>query len=591
MGESLVNRVGSNLGSKFYFTNDSWLRECIEYYTSENRDASLSAVEAFVISQWLLSDLREINNEKGCLPCGITQQAVTVLPGRYILQVDKMYDISQSKYSQLQKIRNVSEVNIKATAVETPAWEPKGKRMMQMFLNDGVQDLIAIEYKLIKTLKDTLLPGFKVMIIGPVTCRKGVMLLEEKNFKELGGEVDSILKMNALENVLARAVGMEENENPYDDEHRQPNSGETEIEFPEDEFDVNFDEISQIEQLSMESRESPVNPETVSNRGKIIGNNMPRRVENPNTNSGNTEMLRSIVDNQPSPASERHKNNQDDFKIASRSQLKPLIADPNNFQLSDNDFPLDEPFDLADFEDELDEDVLKGNKQVDNGVGNDSLKNIDLPKLPSGTSMAAITMKSPTLTTGKRSADSLSPVRSSPKIACRQTTPNVSKTNRKITEYTEKIAPKENLPDKICDFICDVMREPVKDIPIFKTVRGKVMQLGNLSKKDNNWNLKATITDNTASLEIIFASQVLEDLIGFTVPEFLEKRKLRKTNPEVDEYLRKCFRTAEKKVQLMDALMELEFSNNNKHPRVVSTQELTDEKKRLMEKRVQMMTV
>lgn len=64
-----------------------------------------------------------------------------------------MCDISQSKYSQLQKIRNVSEINVKATAIETPAWEPKGKRMIQMWLTDGIQEFTAIEYKPIKKLK------------------------------------------------------------------------------------------------------------------------------------------------------------------------------------------------------------------------------------------------------------------------------------------------------------------------------------------------------------------------------------------------------------------------------------------------------
>lgn len=54
--------------------------------------------------------------------------------------------------------------------------------------------------------QDTLLPGFKVMIIGPVTCRKGVIMLKEENYREIGGEVESLLKVNALENVLARSL-------------------------------------------------------------------------------------------------------------------------------------------------------------------------------------------------------------------------------------------------------------------------------------------------------------------------------------------------------------------------------------------------
>lgn len=41
----------------------------------------------FVEGQWQLSDLREVNNENGCLPRNLIQQVHTVLTGTYILQV------------------------------------------------------------------------------------------------------------------------------------------------------------------------------------------------------------------------------------------------------------------------------------------------------------------------------------------------------------------------------------------------------------------------------------------------------------------------------------------------------------------------
>lgn len=44
------------------------------------------------------------------------------------------------------------------------------------------------------------------MIIGPVDCRRGVILLEDGKYEEVGGEVESLLTPNALENVLARAL-------------------------------------------------------------------------------------------------------------------------------------------------------------------------------------------------------------------------------------------------------------------------------------------------------------------------------------------------------------------------------------------------
>lgn len=42
------------------------------------------------------------------------------------------------------------------------------------------------------------------MIIGPVTCRRGIIMLEEKHISGLGGEIEDLLISNSLENVLAR---------------------------------------------------------------------------------------------------------------------------------------------------------------------------------------------------------------------------------------------------------------------------------------------------------------------------------------------------------------------------------------------------
>jgi hypothetical protein len=44
------------------------------------------------------------------------------------------------------------------------------------------------------------------MIKGPVVCRRGVILLEESNISEVGGEVEDLLINNAIENVFARAL-------------------------------------------------------------------------------------------------------------------------------------------------------------------------------------------------------------------------------------------------------------------------------------------------------------------------------------------------------------------------------------------------
>jgi len=66
-----------------------------------------------------------------------------------------MYDIASSKYKQLCEIRKISSENLEVTEKEKSEkteWEPKAKRMMQLCLTDGVQDVIAIEYTPVKRI-------------------------------------------------------------------------------------------------------------------------------------------------------------------------------------------------------------------------------------------------------------------------------------------------------------------------------------------------------------------------------------------------------------------------------------------------------
>lgn len=62
-----------------------------------------------------------------------------------------MYDIASSKYKQLCQIRKINNDNLEVTENEKPnEWEPKGRRMIQWSLTDGVQDITAIEYMPLK---------------------------------------------------------------------------------------------------------------------------------------------------------------------------------------------------------------------------------------------------------------------------------------------------------------------------------------------------------------------------------------------------------------------------------------------------------
>lgn len=73
-----------------------------------------------------------------------------------------MYDIASSKYKQLCEIRKVSNENLEMTEKEQSEkteWEPKARRMMQLCLTDGVQDVTAIEYT-----------PFKRIMVWRVSC-------------------------------------------------------------------------------------------------------------------------------------------------------------------------------------------------------------------------------------------------------------------------------------------------------------------------------------------------------------------------------------------------------------------------------------
>nr|CAD7578417.1 unnamed protein product [Timema californicum] len=151
----------------------------------------------------------------GCLPSNLASQIKVTLTGKYSLQVESVVDIAHPSYGQLLKLRQVSTENVDVTETKAQSWEPKSGRVLQLSLCDGLQEIRGMEYRPINKLNTPLLPGCKVLVIGPLDCRRGVLLLQEHNLQLLGGEVDSLLVPNALENILARKLNLEENEHPY----------------------------------------------------------------------------------------------------------------------------------------------------------------------------------------------------------------------------------------------------------------------------------------------------------------------------------------------------------------------------------------
>lgn len=208
-------------GIKTYLANMSlhaspeWVEGCVEFFVSEHHDQgyTVAALKDFVLQQWKLADLREMG--QGCLPLNLSIIMMTVLPGKYALQVEQIQNVGQSAYTQLQEIRKQVNENVEVGATLPQTWEPRPTRMLQLSLCDGVQNIKGIEYRPIMSLNEQLLPGCKVLVVGPVECRRGILLLEQHNLEILGGEIDSLLVSNANENVLAGVLNLPPNPDPY----------------------------------------------------------------------------------------------------------------------------------------------------------------------------------------------------------------------------------------------------------------------------------------------------------------------------------------------------------------------------------------
>lgn len=88
------------------------------------------------------------------------------------------------------------------------------KRVLRLELTDGHRTITAMEYRPISCLNTKLLPGTKLLIMGPLRCINGVLFLEAKSVRILGGEVSSKTIENAYENVLRRCLNQPLNPNP-----------------------------------------------------------------------------------------------------------------------------------------------------------------------------------------------------------------------------------------------------------------------------------------------------------------------------------------------------------------------------------------
>ncbi|XP_026321501.1 recQ-mediated genome instability protein 1-like [Hyposmocoma kahamanoa] len=208
---SLLNSVRTYLASHHMFVDDEWLAGCIEYLTEDSStNYNEREIQNLAKEQWLLNDLKDIC--PGSLPANLKNQLKTTLNGRFVLQINACLDIGTPAYQQYLKLQKVNMENVEATT----NFDDKvpSHRMIKLYLTDGVQTLSAIEYKPMRNLSCDITPGCKILIKGPVECRRGVLLLTESMIELLGGEVQEIAISNSLAGLVSSKLGLPVTQEP-----------------------------------------------------------------------------------------------------------------------------------------------------------------------------------------------------------------------------------------------------------------------------------------------------------------------------------------------------------------------------------------
>ncbi|XP_066256451.1 recQ-mediated genome instability protein 1-like [Euwallacea similis] len=274
-----------------------WLESCIDWCKNDlSPNYTLQHLQNMVYEQWLVLDLREV--EIRCLPLDISSKKKYSLTGVYYLQLMQIIDISKPKLWQLQRIRNNVTKN---TDIE----KDFGKRVLQLTLTDGVQEVEAMEFKPIECLSINLSPGAKFKIIGPVVIRNGRLMLEPNNIKNLGGSVDDIMVSNAAENVLARALGLPENPTPHTIDEKM-----LEVPDAQTENDLNRN----LNQHRLAPQNPPPN-----------GNINPPRSSNPHSNLNRNQQQQSAIHQEFEIDDELLRELEEDFEETSVTHFKNNI--------------------------------------------------------------------------------------------------------------------------------------------------------------------------------------------------------------------------------------------------------------------------
>lgn len=523
---SQVDDLVERFAQQHIRVNRNWLQACARHVQEESA-ASVQAtfggdLYKQIYYQLLLTDLRELGMT--CLPESAVTAHKLMLKGSFFLQVDCVRDVSQPAYSQLLKITNTENPNtaVHADPIEKPfPWQAQPKRMLKLELTDGTRRMQAIEFEPVRCMSVDMHPGIKVLITGPVECRRGVMFLRADNVRVLGGMVESLLDGNCREALLCRVLGRDRAQ-LLDGVPRQPTANRAERE----------DENTSDRQCNNDRTRDPSARVPASSGSAPIGSNFQHRSDSrattiplANSNATTVRMSGSTLDVD---------------NVWDRADGTGM--DPDDVLMSQIDLgklePEAEMNDCTD--DDVDEDLLREQLEFQAQAAGDGVlqDSTDCDK-EHNASEANI---APRLSTSPKTGAPDGPL---------------------IEELHQQSVVERSSPSLPYTQLSSVLKDGKHpDSSEVVIIKGYISTPTSKLKvgPEETWQLSAIVTDGTASLEVDIENSLLANWMGLTATDVKKKRKL---SSNFKEFFSGKVAQCQEKMRSLNGLLTISFSGSS----------------------------
>lgn len=506
-----------------------------------------------------MTDLCDL--QLGVLPLEIKSEKF-VLRGEFCLQINRILDVSQPKYSQLQEIQNKENANNFITA-ETQTtqkpWEARPTRMLMLTLTDGVVEVSGMEYQPIVKLTKNLQPGTKVRIKGPVNCRRGVLMLRQNNIEVIGGVVEDLVQDNRYEAVLCRGLGRALPSADAQASTGNELSDEVLDEIMADvDFDDDSDDLSSLsfdKNIKIDKKNEKCHTEWTENfeDDVIVIDDLDdflADAEEDETTScsedvkvANQEIFnRSKQLKNDSSLIEKERNNKNSFlgkSVCTANQ--PNLANANVLQkrrlLKDSECTYNTA--LAETKKTK---INSVNFTASHGTSSDNgtpLVNREKPSLQTQQDLDTKTFAkvSPASQTIEARYSQISRVPSTSRNS------NVKIEDEKSEDEFQSRHGNAPAPPTFATYLCQAKRELPAEPGSVVEAKVKALVITLLSKLKSSisgWSLSARICDGTEMLDVDFSNEVLKTLIGFTVAEAEQVKGHPSNRNQLKEGMEKC---------------------------------------------------